>query len=125
VEQLKLRCQAAVCAYNFISFLHEASESRAVTGEEILGLRYERFSLTGGQLFILQFGLLLVTHGSAEIVAFHHDRAIALRSVRVQYSQFYISVRVEPEGNTKNRFQVVGQIRSVQDDTQIVNTWRD
>jgi len=42
---------------------------------------------------------------------------------KVQYNQFYISARIEPEGNTKNRFRVVGQIWSVQDETQIVNSW--
>jgi len=42
---------------------------------------------------------------------------------KVQYNQFYISARIEPEGNTKNRFRVVGQIWSVHDETQIVNSW--
>jgi len=42
---------------------------------------------------------------------------------KVQYNPFYISARIEPEGNTKNRFRVVGQIWSVQDETQIVNSW--
>jgi hypothetical protein len=42
---------------------------------------------------------------------------------KVLYKEFYITVRVELERDNKNRFQVVGQIRPVEDETQIVNTW--
>jgi len=38
LEQMKIRCQAAVGACSCLNFLHEASESGA---QEILGLPYE------------------------------------------------------------------------------------
>jgi hypothetical protein len=40
----------------------------------------------------------------------------------VQYKDFYIVVKVQLEVNTKNRFQVVSEIRAASDETQLLRT---
>ena len=41
----------------------------------------------------------------------------------VRYKEFYIVVKFQLEANTKNRFQVVSEIRASSDERQLVRTW--